>query len=162
MAPGDSGCKALCRCMPAGSLAARSGHLEPFSFLDNHQSWVESANQPDTDFPLQNLPFGVFRKSRSLAISAAIGVAIGDRILDLGGTAKAGLLDDLPPETANACSSPVLNPLMALGCGHWSGLRERLGELLRAGSRHQTAVEPLLVPMSEAVMAPPAHIGDYT
>ena len=104
MAPGDPGCKALCRCMPAGSLAARSGHLEPFSFLggrypvgETHDpklvSWVESANRPGADFPIQNLPFGVFRAGPS----CAIGIAIGDRILDLHRAAQAGLLDGLSP-----------------------------------------------------------------
>src|ERR1035438_3788494 len=77
--------------MPAGSLAARSGHLEPFSFLDGTHdpklsSWVESANRPGADFQIQNLPLGVFfRRPDSLP---SIGVAIGDRILDLGRGAK--------------------------------------------------------------------------
>ena len=162
MAPGDPGCKALCRCMPAGSLAARSGHLEPF-FLDHTHdpklaSWVESANRPDADFPIQNLPFGVFRSGPA----CAIGVAIGDCILNLGRTAQAGLLEGLPPETARACSASALNPLMALGREHWVALRNRLSELLRAGSEHQGAVEPFLVRMDDVAMAAPADIGDYT
>jgi fumarylacetoacetase len=132
--------------------------LEPFSFLANRASWVESANGPDSDFPIQNLPYGVFRKGSS----CAIGVAIGNRILDLGCAADAGLLDGLSAETVLACSDIVLNPLMALGRGHWSPLRQRLTELLRSGSGQQAAVEPFLVPMSEAVMVAPAHIGDYT
>ena len=149
--------------MPAGSLAARSGHLEPFSFLDSTHdpalsSWVESANQPDTDFPIQNLPFGVFRAGPL----SAIGVAIGDRVLYLGSIAEAGLLDGLSPKTVLACSGALLNPLMALGREHWSPLRKRLSELLRAGSAQRAAVEPFLLPMREAVMAQPAHIGDYT
>lgn len=149
--------------MPAGSLAARSGHLEPFSFLDSTHdpalaSWVESANRADTDFPIQNLPFGVFRSGPS----RAIGVAIGDRILDLGRTAKAGLLDGLSPETVRACSALALNPLMALGRKEWSPLRGRLSVLLRAGGGHQAAVEPFLVRMNEVAMAAPANIGDYT
>jgi fumarylacetoacetase len=137
--------------MPAGSLAARSGHLEPFSF-------IESANRPDTDFPLQNLPFGVFHSGPS----SAIGVAIGDRILDVRRAVQAGLLDGLSPETVRAGSAPALNPLMALGRAHWSPLRQRIGELLRAGSGHQGAVEPLLVLMDDVEMVAPAHIGDYT
>jgi len=137
--------------------------LEPFSFLDSTHdpalaSWVESANRADTDFPIQNLPFGVFRSGPA----RAIGVAIGDRILDLGRTAKAGLLDGLSPETVRACSALALNPLMALGRKEWSPLRGRLSELLRAGSGHQAAVEPFLVRMNEVAMAAPANIGDYT
>jgi len=132
--------------------------LEPFLFLGNHLSWVESANQPDTGFPVENLPFGVFRSGPS----CAIGVAIGEMILDLGRTAKAGLLGGLSPETVLACSAPALNPLMSLGRAHWSPLRKRIGELLRAGSGDRAAVEPFLVPMDEVAMAVPAHIGDYT
>jgi fumarylacetoacetase len=125
--------------------------LEPFSF-------IESANRPDTDFPLQNLPFGVFHSGPS----SAIGVAIGDRILDVRRAVQAGLLDGLSPETVRACPAPALNPLMALGRAHWSPLRQRIGELLRAGSGHQGAVEPLLVLMDDVEMVAPAHIGDYT
>jgi fumarylacetoacetase len=147
--------------MPAGSLAAKSGHLEPFSVLNaTHDptlsSWVESANLLG-DFPIQNLPFGVFRGNPD-----AIGVAIGDRILDLGRTAQAGLLAGLAPSTIEACSASVLNQLMALGPRHWAPLRRRICDLLRAGSEYQAAVEPLLVPMNDAIMAPPAMIRDYT
>ncbi len=141
----------------------RSGHLEPFSFLDSTHdpqlsSWVESANQPGADFPIQNLPFGVFRSGPS----CAIGVAIGDRILDLGRGAQAGLLEGLGTPAITACAASVLNPLMALGHTHWSRLRKRLGELLRVGGGHQAAVEPLLIPMDQADMMVPAIIGDYT
>ena len=163
MAPGNPGCKALCRCMPAGGLAARSGHLEPLPFLGNYSSWVESANRPDTDFPIQNLPFGVFYRSpASSPAVGSIGVAIGDYILNLRRCATAGLLEGLAPPTVAACSAIRLNRLMSLGRDHWSPLRQRLGELLRAGSGHRASVEPLLLPMRKAVMLPPAHIGDYT
>jgi len=137
----------------------RSGHLEPFSFWDSSAtSWVESANDPATDFPIQNLPFGVFLR----APASAIGIAIGDRILDLSGCAETGLLRDLPPETIDACRAPVLNRLMALGRGRWSSLRRRIFELLRAGSPHQSVVGSLLAPMSAAQTVVPAQIGDYT
>jgi fumarylacetoacetase len=56
----------------------------------SRRSWVESANGPATDFPIQNLPFGVFRRRGRL--SARVGVAIGDQILDVGGCQQAGLL----------------------------------------------------------------------
>jgi fumarylacetoacetase len=149
--------------MPAGSLAARSGHLEPFSFLNSTHdpaltSWVESANLPETDFPIQNLPFGLFNSSTTLAI----GVAIGDRILDLDRAAQAGLLDGLSQKTVDACSALSLNRLMGLGPRHWSPLRKCLSDLLRSGSEHQASVEPLLVPMADTEMRMPARIGDYT
>jgi fumarylacetoacetase len=133
--------------------------LEPFSFLDRDTaSWVESANLPGTGFPIQNLPYGVFESPATLSI----GVAIGDRILDLRGAAEAGLLNGLAPATVEACRAPCLNFLMSLGCAHWSPLRKRIVELLRAGSVHQAAVEPLLAPMEAATMMVPARIGDYT
>jgi fumarylacetoacetase len=140
--------------------------LEPFSFLDSTHdptlsSWVESANRPGADFPIQNLPFGVFFRSSADPLPS-MGVAIGDRILDLRRGAKAGLLDGLSAETVLACSAIILNPLMALGRVHWSPLRKRLSELLRAGGGHQAAVEPCLVRIDEVAMAAPARIGDYT
>src|ERR1035437_2108608 len=84
-----------------------------------------------TDFPIQNLPYGVFRRSLDTG-AAAIGVAIGDRILDLRRSAAAGLFDALPPETRRACACETLNALMALTPRHWHALRARLTELLSA------------------------------
>jgi fumarylacetoacetase len=157
----DSGCKALCRLHAGGEFGCNIGHLEPFSFSNSHAtSWVQSANDPATDFPLQNLPFGVF--VREPGPNCPIGVAIGDRILDLHRCADKGLLDSLPDETIQACQSPILNVLMRLGRAGWSQLRQRLIELLRTGSPHRAAVEPLLVPMHDIAMRLPAFIGDYT
>src|SRR5271169_3101456 len=110
-----------------------------------------------SDFPIQNLPYGVFRRSVDNG-PAAIGVAIGDRILDLRRSAAAGLFDGLPPETRHACTSDTLNGLMALTPRHWHTLRARLTELLTA----PRDAEPYLVPMQDAVMLLPAAIGDYT
>ena len=125
------------------------------------KSWVPTANDPQTDFPLQNLPYGVFRH-RELT---RIGVGIGDRILDLQACAQQGLLAALPKEIAAACSSELLNSLMSLGTAAWTALRHQLTALLgeeQAASETQKRVEPLLVPMCEAVMQLPALIGDYT
>ncbi len=110
-----------------------------------------------TDFPIQNLPYGVFRRRVDMGVPA-IGVAIGDRILDLRRSAAAGLFDGLPPETRHACACDTLNPLMALTPRHWRALRARLTELLTAPQD----AEPYLVPMQDAVMLLPAAIGDYT
>ncbi len=104
-----------------------------------------------TDFPIQNLPYGVFRQG---AGPVSIGVAIEDYILDLRVTAAAGLLKSLPPETRRACATESLNALMALTPVHWNPLRARIAELL--------AADPYLVPMKDAVMLLPAAIGDYT
>jgi fumarylacetoacetase len=122
------------------------------------KSWVEAANRPQTDFPIENLPYGVFQH----AGGARIGIAIGDAILDLGACAEAGLLDGLSHETVLACASDSLNALMSLGRSHWSPLRRCVTELLQAGSPEAERVKPLLIPMNDAVMRLPATIGDYT
>jgi fumarylacetoacetase len=122
------------------------------------RSWVESANQPDTDFPIQNLPFGVFRRAGSEE-TARIGVAIGDQILDLAACVTAGQLRELPEPLQLACAASNLNPLMALGQPASSRLRHRLSVLLRQGTPPNLS---LLMPMSEAELLLPASIGDYT
>ena len=101
-----------------------------------------------------DLAYGVFRGA---AGTAAIGVATGDRILDLRRGTSAGLFDSLPPETRAACTSHTLNALMALTPLHWHALRERLKELVE--SSH---AEPCLVSMRDAEMLLPVAIGDYT
>ena len=122
------------------------------------RSWVESANQPQTDFPIQNLPYGVFEAGEF----AGIGVAIGDSILDLRACSRNGLLNGLTPETTQVCTAESLNPLLALGPDQWSSLRARVAKLLEAGSIWREQVEPLLVPQEGAAMRLPVVIGDYT
>lgn len=123
------------------------------------RSWVESANLDTTDYPIQNLPFGVFRRSKSA--SARIGVAIGDRILDLAACCEAGHLGDLPEALSAACYAPNLNPLMALGSWASTQLRSRLSDWLHIDSP-ATPDFSILVPMSEVELLLPAVIGDYT
>jgi fumarylacetoacetase len=124
------------------------------------QSWVASANRADGPFPIQNLPLGVFES----AADPAIGVAIGDQILDLRGCAD--LLVTLPSPIADACAATTLNSLMALGPSSWSALRVRLSDLLRAdhphAPDHQRALEQHLLAMTQTTMLMPAKIGDYT
>jgi fumarylacetoacetase len=126
----------------------------------NLRSWVESANQPNTDFPIQNLPFGVFQR-RGRAEPCRIGVAIGDRILDLKICRALGLLQGLPESLQAACAASSLNPLMAMGRTASLPLRHHLSQLLSARSGH-LPVPALLLPMSEADLWVPAAIGDYT
>ena len=123
-------------------------------------SWVESANEPGTDFPLQNLPYGVFSHGGGVQI----GVAIGDQILDLRACADQGLLRELHPDAIEACTQKSLNDLMTLGSGTWSVLRSQLTALLAASADSATKarVQPLLVPMRDVQMQLPAQIGDYT
>jgi fumarylacetoacetase len=126
----------------------------------NLRSWVESANQPDTDFPIQNLPFGVFQRQGSTD-SPRIGVAIGDQILDLTACYTVGLLEALPESLQVACCAANLNPLMAMGKIASSSLRHHLSRLLSTGQKPPTANQTL-VPMAAAQMLLPATIGDYT
>ena len=135
-----------------------AGVEEAFSRGAGLKSWVESANSPHTDFPIENLPYGVFERDEA----ASIGVAIGDHILDLRACSAAGLLDDLSPETIPACASDSLNALMALGPDHWAPLRRRITEILQAGSPDVERFEILLVSRIDTVMRVPAIIGDYT
>lgn len=119
--------------------------------------WIESAGQSGCDFPIENLPYGVFRKGSG----NRIGVAIGDQILDLRACAEGGLLPPVPAEVIEACRAEVLNPLMALGATAWSGLRRRLTALLTIEEQRRE-VEGMLVPLADVEMQVPADIGDYT
>ena len=118
------------------------------------RSWVESANTPETDFPVQNLPFGVF--SRGDENDRRVGVAIGDQILDVRAALDAKVIG--ASEAASACRSRTLNALMALSPADVSALRSELSVML-SGSK---PAEDLLCPMREATLHVPADIGDYT
>lgn len=126
-------------------------------------SWVASA-QGDTDFPIQNLPFGVFRRTRQS--DPAVGIAIGDQILDLGASLKVAGFTGPAERAAQACTQPTLNPLMALGRQYWSGLRRQVSSLLAVDSptyrKNPRIGEQLLVPMAEAELILPASVRDYT
>jgi fumarylacetoacetase len=122
------------------------------------KSWVASANDPGTGFPLENLPFGVFR----WAHSKQIGVAVGDQILDLGACASEGLLKALASEIVDACTAQSLNPLMALGPQSWSELRRQIQSLLAEDSKLQSRISSMLVARDQAEMQMPVQIGDYT
>ena len=124
-------------------------------------TWVESANDPGTDFPIQNLPLGVFRRAGS-GQRPRVGVAIGDQILDVAAARRHWNLG----AAADACDAPALNNLMALGEATWSELRRALQSVLASdgefsGEARKRAAE-LLVPMSEAEMFLPAEVGDYS
>lgn len=125
------------------------------------KSWLASANKQDSDFPIQNLPYGAF----SYRGQTHTGVAIGDQILDLYTCASSGLLKSQSKEIQRACGSATLNELMALGPLAWSSLRAHITSLLDAedaGNEVRAHVEAALVPMRDAVMRIPALIGDYT
>ena len=127
------------------------------------RSFVQSANQPDTDFPIQNLPFGVFRRNGG---EPQGGVAIGDRVLDLKAALAAGLFSGAAAEAAQAAAGRTLNPLMALGNAHASALRARLSDLLRADGPERARLEAmgdrLLVPLADVRLEMPAEVASFT
>lgn len=124
-------------------------------------SWVESANAPAHDFPIQNLPFAVFRR-RGHHEEFRGGVAIGDFVVDLGHVHAAGIFSGLAHQALVAANKPQLNELMALGKPAWSALRRALSQALAAGSKWQAQIAPALFEQSEVEYAVPARIGDYT
>lgn len=121
------------------------------------QSWVDSANTPDTDFPIQNLPFGRFRRGTQ---PWRIGIAIGDQVLDLALAREQGRW----PADVHAALAPLaagdLNAFMAVGPAARRALRAALSPALAKGG--QTALAACLVPQSEVELGLPCHIGDYT
>ena len=120
------------------------------------KSWVTSANTPDTPFPLNNLPYGVFSVGDE---DARCGVAIGDMILDMAALETAELihLDD-----DAAFDLPFWNDVMELGPDVWAKLRARLHEMLAEGSADQAAIEPYLVPLADARLHMPLMVSEYT
>lgn len=122
-------------------------------------SWIPSANIPGNDFPIQNLPFGVFRKK--VTGLHHIGVAIGDQVVDITAARNEGLFNGLAEEAAEACSGDTLNRLLSLGRAHWSELRKRLSVLL-SDTEERGKVERCLVPMTAVEMQLPVAVGDYT
>ncbi|WP_157269603.1 fumarylacetoacetase [Azohydromonas aeria] len=125
------------------------------------RSWVASANVAGTDFPLQNLPFAVFRR-RGAGEAWRGGVAIGDQVLDLAAVVASGILDGEAATAAQAGAQEKLNALMAMGPAAWSALRLALSRALREGAAEQDALQACLVPQAEAEYDVPARIGDYT
>ncbi|NWA07684.1 fumarylacetoacetase [Pseudomonas gingeri] len=126
------------------------------------RSWVASANG-HADFPLQNLPLGVFSRQDSTPRS---GVAIGEHIFDLQAGLEAGLFDGAARAAVEATRGGQLNAFFALGRSARVALRERLLELLGEGSELRGRIEALgtnLLPLAaDCVMHLPARISDYT
>src|SRR6478672_529577 len=126
------------------------------------RSWVASANG-HADFPIQNLPFGVFTPGSGAARG---GVAIGDEIFDLAAAADLGLFDAQAAPAAEAASGATLNPLFALGRGARVALRRRVSEIHDADGPERARIEGLgarlLHRAANCRLELPAAIGDYT
>lgn len=127
------------------------------------RSWLAAANEAACDFPIQNLPFGVFRRAGS-SEAARGGVAIGDAIVDLAALARDAVFTGPAARGAEACAQATLNDFMASGPEVWSALRHALFGLLHQGAEGAglQAVRACLVPQAAVEMLLPARIGDYT
>ena len=135
-------------------------------------SWLTSANAAGTDFPIQNLPFAVMRRSGTLEPWRGA-VAIGDQAIDTAQAHGLGLFSGIAAVAAEQAAKATLNGLMALGPAHWSALRLALSRLLRAGdsssatatataSKTEAQLRSCLVPLSAIEFAVPAQVGDFT
>ena len=125
------------------------------------RSWVASAHAAGNDFPIQNLPFAVFRRKGTLEAFRG-GVAIGDQILDLAALAASGVFSAEAATAVQAGAHDKLNALMALGASAWHALRLALSRALREDAAEEAALAACLVPQSEADYGVPARIGDFT
>ena len=123
------------------------------------RSWLAHANDGQTDFPIQNLPFAIFRRDGEAWRG---GVAIGRDIIDLARVAQTGVFSGLAAQAAAAGAQDKLNALMALGPHAWSALRLALSRGLREGSPQQEALSQCLVAQDGVVYDVAARIGDYT
>jgi fumarylacetoacetase len=121
------------------------------------RSWVGSANG-HADFPIQNLPLGIFSPQGE---AARAGVAIGDRILDLPAVLRAGLLQGEARRAAQAAGDGTLNALLGLGAGPRKALRMQLSALL-AEANPDRAAQAALHAAADCTLHLPARIGDYT
>jgi len=118
-------------------------------------SWVASANSEASDFPLNNLPYGVFDPGDG---DPRCGVAIGDRVLDLRAVEDAGLIDLGAP----LLDVPFWNEVMEAGPQVWADLRIRLTALLAAGAAEKLQLEPHLHLNAAVTMHLPCLIAEYT
>lgn len=124
------------------------------------KSFIASANAPDCDFPVQNLPYAAFRR-HSTRDGWRIGVAIGAEMLDIA--AVGDLLSGAAGHAAAACAAPHLNDLMKLGPPSWEALRFALSELLcTADADRRARVETSLTPIQAAEFTVPVRIGNFT
>ena len=126
----------------------------------NLRSWIESANAPDTDFPIQNLPFCVFSRAEKIE-NVRVGVAIGDFVLDIYPCHQLfdGDEKSVISSLAKSLESAIIHKQSEI-----SAFRKKLVKILSEDADEKTRkiVEQNLVPISEAVFFKPVNIGDYT
>ena len=130
---------------------------------ERKRTWVESAMDPDGDFPLENLPFGVFEREESE--TPRIGVAIGDHVLDVREAIVHGMLPEVSGEVGRTLEEASLNAFAALGRPGSGVVRDALQRLLGVGDetlRDSSDRDRILLPASGVELGLPFSIGDYT
>ena len=120
------------------------------------KSWVESANSTTTDFPLNNLPCGVFTTGDE---PGRCGVAIGEFILDVSALEAEGLLKLAEQPVFDV---PFWNEFMEAGPGVWAEFRSQITAMLAEGASKRWVVEDHLVPMASATLHLPFIVAEYT
>lgn len=124
------------------------------------RSWIDVPK--DSDFPIQNLPFGIFKTDK---YSHRVGAAIGENIVDLAALASLGYFNSLQIDTS-VFSQHSLNSFMKLGKPMWRLVRQRISDLLNLEHEELKTNEidrkKVLVPMADAQMLMPVEVGDYT
>jgi fumarylacetoacetase len=125
------------------------------------KSWIETANAPNCDFPIQNLPYGIFSVGNG---TPRAGIAIGDQILDLSVMEGVGLVR--PAAQTSVFDKPDINGFMALGPKAWSDTRAAISALLKADNpklRDNAALRAqTLVPMASAKLHLPLYVRSFT
>lgn len=156
--------------LEVGNLLAygASDHKAIFSAVveEKHlQSWVKSANGSQSNFPIQNLPYGVFTQAEH-SNEKHIGVAIGDQVIDLHRGVEAGLFENLSSNVQEALKGESLNLLMQLGADAWHQVRATLISILRSDNSQlrdsETLRQFLLIPQSDVTLHLPFSVGDFT
>lgn len=127
------------------------------------KSWVDTANQDDCDFPIQNLPFGLFSSSGG---KPRFGVAIGDKVLDVARAIDAGFISSGVLASAKLEELSCLNSILALDPERLSEFRRQVATLLDAqghnGDKARTQQDKLLIAQSQCELLLPIEIGDFT
>lgn len=123
--------------------------------------WLPSANAAESDFPIQNLPFAIFKRKNSSEAFRG-GVAIGDQVIDLSAVDQSHLFDGKAKQALSCCCQSTLNDFMALGFEYWSALRFALSRALRQRAAEENILKSCLIPQDEVVFSLPCTIGDYT
>ena len=126
------------------------------------RSWIESANTKQTDFPLNNLPYGVFTVSDS---DPHCCVAIGDMVLDVTSLEELEILE--PSKNEKVFSEPYWNSFMELGPETWALFRKDLTDLLKenfdgAIAKNKSILEKSLIPQKDCILHMPFVVSEFT